>query len=388
LRGLLQRLKDRTGSVLVLAASLLVVVFGLTAFALDIGFIALTKTQMQTASDASALAACLELENGLGVQPALTTEQVATVSGTAAYTVAHANPNGGLDNTFLNVDRDLRFGQAYWNPETSSWTKTFGVAPYNMVQVTVHRDTPANGSTPTGDQPLNTFFGGALGVDSVNLDTSATAALLPGVGVAIYPGSGLTADILPITLDEPTWNALMAGFGTDNYCYNPSTGVCTFGSDGVKEVDLYPYGNHDLPPGNRGIVDLGSPNNSTADIARQILYGLNEEDLSWFGGELRTDAGSIQLNGDTGISAGIKDELEAIKGRPRLIPLFSSVSGPGNNAMYTVPRFVPIRIMYVKLTGGNKKVIVQPATYVSSTVIRGGTSVAYDSYFTRPKLID
>jgi hypothetical protein len=180
----------------------------------------------------------------------------------------------------------------------------------------------------------------------------------------------------------------MLGLGTDKYSYNPNTGGTSSGGDGVKEVDLYPYGTSALPPGNRGTVDLGSPNNSTSDLKRQILYGQNATDLSYFGGSVRTDDGPIQLNGDTGISAGIKDELEAIKGQPRLIPLFSQVTGPGNNATYTITRFVPVRIVYVKLTGNPKSVVVQPAPYSSPTVIPGHVSITSDSYFTSPRLVE
>jgi len=378
----------RRGSVLVLAAALLIVIFGLLAFALDIGFISLTKTQMQTASDASSLAACNELSKGLGLQPSATNTQVVAIAGASAVAVANANPNGGLSQTYVDTTRDLRFGQATWNSTTHKWTKTWGVAPYNMVQISVHRDTESSIQNSRGDQPLNTFFAGSVGVDKVDLSTESTAALLPGVGISIAAGSTLTADVLPITLDQPTWQALMNGTGTDNYAYNTTTGAVSTGSDGVKEVDLYPYGNSSLVPGNRGTVDLGNPNNSTNDLKRQILYGLNATDLSYFGGTLRTDQGPLYINGDTGISAAIKAELEAIKGKPRLIPLFTAVSGPGNNAVYTIVKFVPIRIMYVKLTGSSKKVIVQPATYVSSTVVRGGTSIGNDTYFTRPKLIE
>ena len=42
--------------------------------------------------------------------------------------------------------------------------------------------------------------------------------------------------------------------------------------------------------------------------------------------------GKLYLNGDTGISAGVKDELASIIGKPRIIPVFESVSGNGNNA--------------------------------------------------------
>ena len=61
---------------------------------------------------------------------------------------------------------------------------------------------------------------------------------------------------------------------------------------------------------NIGTVDIGSPNNSTADLVRQIRYGLNDFDMSFFPNrEIRFDKGPITLNGDTGLSAGIKDDL-------------------------------------------------------------------------------
>ena len=130
----------------------------------------------------------------------------------------------------------------------------------------------------------------------------------------------------------------------------------------------------------------------TADISRQIREGLNEFDLSFFPNhEIRTDQVPMQINGDTGLSAGIKDDLESIKGQPRLIPIFTEVSGPGNNAIYTIVKFVPIRILYVKLTGSpsQKSVIVQPAPYMAPTVIPStGVAEQTDSYFGPISLIE
>jgi hypothetical protein len=172
---------------------------------------------------------------------------------------------------------------------------------------------------------------------------------------------------LPFALDEQTWQALVAGTTTDNYSWNSTTKTVGAGSDGTREVNLYPQGTGS--PGNRGTVDIGSSNNSTSDISRQIVYGVNASDLAHHGGKLEFDGcGTLQLNGDTGISAGVKDELESIKGQPRIIPVFRSVEGPGNNAMYTIVKFVGVRIMYVKLTGSNKQVIIQPAMLL----VRGG----------------
>ena len=94
-------------------------------------------------------------------------------------------------------------------------------------------------------------------------------------------------------------------------------------------------------PGNRGTVDIGSSNNSTNDIARQILYGISASDLAYHGGKLEFNScGYLILNGDTGISAGVKDELAEIKGQPRCIPVFSQVNGPGNNADYKIVKCV------------------------------------------------
>ena len=59
----------------------------------------------------------------------------------------------------------------------------------------------------------------------------------------------------------------------------------------------------------------------------------------------------------------MRNELASIAGKPRIIPLFESVVGNGNNATYTIVGFAGVRVMDVKLTGkmSGKRVIVQPA---------------------------
>lgn len=378
---------SRRGSILVLSAVVLTVIFAMTAFAVDIGYLGLTKTQLQSISDSCALGAALELSPGLGKGSTLTPSQVVTVGSNSALGLAQIQRNGDRLSTCLKTDRDLRFGQLSWDSAQQRWVKSYGVAPYNLVEVTLRRDQTAASSVTAGDHRVPLMFSNIFGVSNAPLVETSAAGLLPGVGFQITAGSSGTVGILPIALDVPSWDALMNGTGPDDYRFDTATGAITSGSDGIREVDLYPYANNALPPGNRGTVDLGSPNNSTNDLKRQILYGLNAYDLSFFGGMITTDNGPIELNGDTGISAGIKDPLDQIKGQPRLIPLFSSVSGPGNNATYVVPKFVPIRIMNVKLTGNPKRVVVQPAPFTSSAVVGGHVSVQTDSYFTSPKLV-
>ena len=57
-------------------------------------------------------------------------------------------------------------------------------------------------------------------------------------------------------------------------------------------------------------------------------------------------------------------------------PIFRSVSGPGNNATYTIVKFVGVRVMDVRLTGSmsSKQVTVQPAVVRTKGDIRGSSS--------------
>jgi len=159
-------------------------------------------------------------------------------------------------------------GRAVWNAESGTWQKTWGATPYNMARVTLRRnqaETEDGLANTAGDRPLPLFFAPVIGHKNASLAVSATAALIPGVGFKILPGSDLKVGILPITLDEGTWNNMLAGAAPDNYSYDAETGAISNSSDGIKEVNLYPSGSNLLPPGNRGTVDFGSPNNSTAD---------------------------------------------------------------------------------------------------------------------------
>jgi hypothetical protein len=236
-------------------------------------------------------------------------------------------------------------------------------ANFNAVRLKVRRDSTLNGETPF-------FFAKIFGRTSMGLDAEATAGFFRKVRGVQTPADGGNMDVLPYALDWDTWDDLLQGQASDNWRWNAATKTVTSGPDGVLEVNLFPQGTGS--PGNRGTVDIGGSNNSTADIARQIIHGISPEDLDHHGGSLDLgEDGEMDLNGDTGISAGVKDELAAIKGQPRLIPIFSTVVGPGNNANFTIVHWAGIRIMEVKLTGSmnQKRVIIQPCPMVLSGVI-------------------
>ena len=377
--------QHRTGSILVLSAVMLVVVFAFVVFSVDAGFLTLTKGQLQNASDAATLTASAELSRGIGLAPELSPSGVENAAQDVAAEIAALHAAGDRDSVWINKCRDVRLGQLQWDAPSQSWVKKWGVAPYTLVEVTTNRLSSSGSGSADGPVPL--FFGPVIGHESGSLSARSAAAIMAGGGFRISANSSAKSAVLPIALDVESWDDLLQGTGGDDYSWNPLSGVQKK-SDGFLEVSLYPAGNQSLPPGNRGTVDLGSPNNSTKDLKRQIREGLNATDLSWFGGELRFDQ-PLSVNGDPGVSAGIESALKDVIGEVRAIPLFTNVSGPGNNAQYEIDRFVGVRIMDVKLTGNpnQRRVVVQPAVFMDATVVRSTTQVQIDSIFTRPVLV-
>ena len=380
----------RRGVIIVLTAICLVMLLGFVALTVDIGFLLQTKTQLQATADGSILSGALELPDGWGPGKVSTATQVQTATGTVTQTVAATYKVGEQSSAYIDTTRDLRFGQRTQNAQ-GAWVETWGTSPYNMVEVTVRRDQPlANGIVTRGDQKIPLLFAPVLGSNYASVTATATAVLVPGNGFYIPPSSGLTCPLLPIALDETTWNNLINnGIGSDNYRYNATTKTVSSGADGIKEVSLYPDGTN-TTAGNRGTVDIGSSNNSTADLSRQIRNGPNAADLAYFGGKVQIPAsGLLALNGDTGLSAGIKDDLAAIIGQPRAIPIFRSVSGPGNNATYQICKFVGIRILFVRLTGSpsGKTVVIQPAPVFDGTITSSPGVLQPDSIMASLRLV-
>lgn len=398
---------DRRGAILVFAGALLVVVIGVAAFTVDFGMVTLTKAQMQNASDSAAHAAVLEISRGFGPGGEISETEAESVARAAAIDMVSRFRTGDVLATDADLIRDVRVGRRTWNEASQTWTEDWGVSPYNMVEVTVRR-------TNADTTALPMTFAQILGRDNFELTTRSTAALQPGNGFYIPPGASAdeTIDILPIALDLGSWNNLLdevygtstgasaaggdgLGYATDfedDYAWDSvNRQVVSGDEDGVVEINMYPDLNSRHAPGNRGTVDIGHSGNSTSDLKRQIVYGINAYDLSFMpNNRLEFDSsGALYLNGDTGISAGMQSSLESIIGQIRAIPIFIEVNGQGNNATYTIVKFVGVRIMDVKLSGGPKKrhLTVQPAVFSDNHVLRGDLTVNVDSILSQPVLI-
>jgi hypothetical protein len=352
--------RSRRGNVIVLSAVLMVTMMAMIAFAVDLGYLYNARTEMQRAADASAIAACWELIDEDVVKGTSNTAVISADARSKARQFVALNKINQVAVNLANDDITVGYIAQPGNPSSPFLSSGYSAAP-NAVKLRIRRTAEQNGAVPL-------FFGPVLGVQFATLQLDATAAYLPGISGFKAPSDGSTLGILPYALDQGTWTAMLAGGGSDSYRFTDDSGSVSSGSDGIREVNLFPQGTGS--PGNRGTVDIGGSNNSTSDIARQIVHGISGQDMAQMpGGKLQFDSsGKLYLNGDTGISAGVKDELASIIGETRIIPIFSSVSGNGNNATYTIVKFVGVRVMYVKLTGSNKQVIVQPAVCVT----RGG----------------
>lgn len=361
--------RKRRGAAMIVGVIMMGVLVSMLAFAIDIGYIAVSKAEARRTADAAALAACWKVYDGAvsNVNPALLENEVLN----AASSIALSNPvcNSGplLSRQEQNADFELGYMASLSgdDPIVSDSSK-----PYRAVRVRIQKSEGLNGQVPL-------YFARIFGQTGRNLSVESTAAMATKIRGFSTPsgGSSNNLDLLPFALDQSTWDAMLAGGGGDHYRFDPQQNKVVAGSDGLREVNLYPQGTGS--PGNRGTVDIGGANNSTSDIARQIVHGISEQDLIDLGRPLvLADDGKMRLNGDTGISAGVKDELASIIGQTRIIPIFSTVSGNGNNAMYTIVRWVGVRILAVKLTGpmNGKYLMVQPAPMIVRNGIPGDAS--------------
>lgn len=373
-RNNLRNYGQRKGTITVLAAILSIVLVGMVAFSVDIGYILSAKEELQRSADAAALAACWEY--GANLSKGNSSTESVYAARAAATTFAGQNPVTGsamsLDTNYGNAPTgDVVFGYISDFKNSQSELQTGSSSGYNAVRVRLRKNSSMNGEVPY-------FFARVFGMEGQTLESEAVAGIIRDVKGFQAPASGENVDLLPYALDLTTWNDFIANVGNDNYRWNPTTKTVEPGSDGLVEVNLFPQGTGS--PGNRGTVDIGGSNNSTSDIARQIIYGISPSDFQALAAQGRTlqfnECGYLYLNGDTGISAGVKDELTAIKGQPRVIPIFESVTGNGNNAEYKIVKWQGIRIMAVKLTGSmsQKHVTIQVAPIIVNGVVPSPTS--------------
>ncbi|MDZ4855801.1 MAG: TadE/TadG family type IV pilus assembly protein [Nitrospirota bacterium] len=252
-------LKDTRGAVAVTVAIMLVVLLSFAALALDISNAMIAKNELQNVADASALAGARQLGVIYQALPQGTPYTTYTVN---RSTVENAVTDVALSNQARQVAivinlADIEIG--VWNVAPRTLTPLTVVGPTG-VRVTARRDGAANG-------PVATWLAGIMGINSMNVVATATAALT-GTGT-LLPGEANA----PFGFDQVFFND--PAFCNAPIQFYPTTTSCA----GWQTFDQTP------PNANteRQIVQGLTPNPPTY-TAPQITVG--QTPLPYIGGNL------------------------------------------------------------------------------------------------------
>lgn len=154
----------------------MVIVFAFTVFTVDVGYITLSRSQLQNAVDAGALAAVQELNHD-GDQ-----SQVVEKAMEAAQEVCAIHRAG--DHASVSLDGnlgDVEFGRRIYDPTSGEYSYLWGseAVPYNVVRVTARRSKIVNQQGAAEDNQLPLFFGPLFGAAGATIQAEAIATFQP-----------------------------------------------------------------------------------------------------------------------------------------------------------------------------------------------------------------
>jgi Flp pilus assembly protein TadG len=378
---------------------MVIVLIGMVAFAVDTGYVVLTRTELQSAADAAALAGADPLMNAYvqyqvagqnpqnaknGYQTTILNNAMASAR-TLAKQFAAKNGAGGVSSLILN-DSDIEFGFTDASYNYSPYNSKSPIFP-NTVKVTMRRDSTANGA-------LGLFFAPVIGTSTVNVMATAAATIMGGTSNNIKSVNGQNIGMLPITYDVNAWNNfLKTGQWPD--------GTTMVNSNGVPELQLYPSVKD---PGNFGQISLNDSHVGQSTEAGWVNNGMTASDLAAL-----QSAGLVPLSGhnptswdwigETGFKASLVMDINSYVGKTFVMPLFTPYNasstnyqagtGQGANYYYNVVQLVGVTIMP---GGGNRQIIIAPAAITDpSFVLAGdpapaGTTSTTMTTFTYPRL--
>jgi len=372
----------RRGAVVPLCALMMIPLLGMLAFSIDAGYMALVKADLQNAADAAALAGAEKLQSmyvqynqpGQASQSRILID--ATTNSGSNSPMATAELFAGYNkagNVSLTVpDSDVSFG---FTSASGSYTSPAAGFP-NTIQVIVRRDTIAN-------SPLSLFFGGILGMSSINLTATSRATIYSGNVNTLQSIPGVGAHILPVALDYKIWDQFyQSGVSPDGTVH------VNFVNQ-LPELQVYPYPGN--APGSFGLLDVGPPQNNAPAFRSWIDSGETPNDINYL---LSNNLLPVSMQNPQpwktgpGLKSTLLTNFESQMGQPNLIPLFQAVqyptlandytyiaaSGNGQGATYAIVGFVGITISSASGNGSGMNISVQPMAVVDPTaVILGAT---------------
>jgi len=360
-RPLVRSGRDRRGVIVVKVTLLMIPMVGMLALTIDYGMLLKERTDLQCAADAAALAAVRELvPDPSGIQQTATVRSMARQYGAA-----------NIKNIvqFQIHDADIEIGR--FDPATIYTSLSLlNDGTLDTVRVTVRRDASAN-------SPVQLMFARVLGYTDADLIATATAVLQRATHLHVGDG------VLPFGVSDVTWNN--TAFGQTFRIYN----------DGKIQNS-----SGQTIPGNWGTVDIGNTDNSTSELSDQIRNGLRQSDLDALknDGRIPTNqyietAVPLTVQGDTGLSAGLKLAMDDVVGQFRFVPVYDQVSDNGNNAQYDVIGWGVVKVIGSNFAGNKNTYVELEKTfaYVSKLTPQrnlANTSGIIAGAFTTPVLVE
>lgn len=360
----------RRAATLIMVAVLIPVLIGFAAITIDVGAMYSVRTDLQNSADAAALAAVsayagdsmIQVRLGYGGDTQLA--ETMTDGNGEVNRVAALNHSFGIASTSIDSS-DVQYGWIDVTSGSSPLDTGAASVDYNAARVTVRR------STSGGNGALNLFFAPIFGRTTTDITASAVAVLDDRFS-GFDTGEGGAA-LLPLTISDWIYDAEVAA-GNDDYDYDPVTGTVGSSSDGVGEINLYPYVN---APGNFGLLNIGMNNASNAVMDDHMQNGVPSANVqteigsttfSFFDG-----SGSpitYDIGGTPGLRASLESPIATHVGEVIAFFIHDSVGGNGSNVTYRITGIKFGRLMDVELNGGpsSRGVWIQPAAYVGAGV--------------------
>lgn len=199
--------KDQSGAVAVIVALSMVMLLGFAALAIDVGYLAATKNELQNVADAAALAATGELGDiyaNPAVDPATYVCDRARIVSVAQAVVGTGKNRAGA--------KDITIGDAdiFINNIAGAGTTVFSTNNLNQpdaIRVIARRDSVLNSS-------ITTFFARIFNISSLPVTADATAAL---TGESTAGPGGLP---LPVAINKSWVDAERCN---ENLTFHPSS---------------------------------------------------------------------------------------------------------------------------------------------------------------------
>ena len=358
-RHMNRRFLNRQGTVAALMCFLMLPLLMLLALFVDYGFLLYVRTDLQRVADQAALAAVYE------VTPSSNGSQDTQAVRAAVLEYVQQN----LGNDFQVRNSDIEIGR--YNPESIySQVDILDDGIADTVRCTIRRKSSVN-------SPVTLYFARLFDNDFQDISATATAVMRRSNRLAAG------ARVLPFAVSEAQWEALEVG---DQWSL--------YGDGKIKD------GSGNSIPGNWATADLGPTSNSTAELSNQILNGLRQSDLNLLyqqgaiaSPEYINAATPMSVNADPGFSAGIMEAVQQVHGQLRVIPIYSALSGGGNNLNYSIIGWGVVEVVGSTWNGSNNSSITVRRGYLYDGKMQANHDLSNQSdniegVFTSPVLVE